>query len=113
MQFRGVGSESQSFEKFLFGLGHLPQHKIVFRERLMGPRRIRIRRLQRVNRLLGKQTAGPTEIIKQVRIVGVLGQRGLEIFYRWLQLPGPDLRDPQCRLLPDLLEMRNRRGIIA
>ena len=52
MQFRRVGTKSQSFEKFFFSLGHLPQHKIVFRQRLMSARRIRIRRLQRVNRLL-------------------------------------------------------------
>ena len=79
----------------------------------MGARRIRIRRLQRVNRLLGKQAAGAAKIVKQIGIVGVLGQRGLQVFYRWLQLPSPDLRDPQCRLLLNLLQMRNRLGVVA
>ena len=38
MQFRSVGADPQRFEKFFFGLGHLAQHKIIFREGLMGSR---------------------------------------------------------------------------
>ena len=113
MQFRCVGAESQSFEEFFFSLGHLSQHKIIFRQRLVSTRRIRISSQQRVDRLLGKKSAGSTEIVKQIGIVGMLRQSSLQILHRLLQFPGSDLRDPQRGRLLNLLQVRNRLGIEA
>src|ERR1700757_1250810 len=54
MKPRGVWSEPDRLLEFLFRLWHLPQDIIVFGHGLMGTRRVRIIREQRVDGLLGE-----------------------------------------------------------
>ncbi len=79
----------------------------------MGTRRVGVRSQQRVNGLLREQSAGATQVVKQIGIVGMLGQRCLQILDGLLQLPGADLRDPQRGLLVNFLQMGNRFGVVT
>src|ERR1700687_861511 len=49
---------TQGFADLLFGLRHLPQHKVVFAHGLMSPRGVGIGAKESIDGLLGKQAAG-------------------------------------------------------
>ena len=51
MQLGRIGTQTHSFAKLLFRLGHLSQHEIIFRQGLVSARRIGISSQQSVNRL--------------------------------------------------------------
>ena len=54
---------------------------------------------QSIDRLLRQQTAGPAEVIQEIRIIRMRGQCRLQICDRLGQLPGLDLRDSQRGLV--------------
>src|SRR4029077_16660272 len=95
MKSRGIWSEPDRLLKFLFRLWHLPQDIIVFGHSLMGARRVRIIREQRVDGLLGEESARASEIVKQIRIVGTVSKSCLQIDDGIRKLSSLQLRDSQ------------------
>ncbi len=79
----------------------------------MSASRVGISRQQRIDRLLGEQTAGAAQIVEQIRIVRAFLQRSLQIRNGFGELTRLNLRDAQRTLLMDPAEMRNRLGRVA
>src|SRR6266436_3327159 len=110
MEARQVGTKTQCFPIFSFGLWHLAQDKIIFSERLMRAGGVRMRGDKCVDGALGEQSTGVAEVIQQIRVVGPLSEGGIEVRDRFAQLTGFDLRDSQGVLCAYPLEVRDGLG---
>ena len=112
MQARGLRPEPQGFAIFLFGVGNIAQCGVVLSHHLMGTRRVRETRLEVVKNLLGEQAGGSAVVIKQIRIVRMLGQRFLEERHSACIVAGVDEGDAQRVVVMGLLEVRDGfRGV--
>src|SRR3989454_9168327 len=97
----------QRLAVLLFGLRHLPKHKIVFAHGLVRSGGIWVGAEERVDGALGKQPAGAAEIIEQVGIIGALNQGGAEVCNCLVILPRLDLSDSEGLEGVNALQVRN------
>ena len=103
MNLGQVGPEPDRLLKLFLRLRHLPQDVIVFCHCLVRPRRVRIGRDQIVHRLLGEQSAGAAQVVKQVGIVWTSGQGRHEVGDGVRQLSGFHLCNAQSGYIVRLL----------